>query len=281
MRALIVEDELLAQKNLKNIIANNVLDIEIVDCLSSVKAAVEWFSNSENSIDIVFMDVELSDGTCFDVFELVDVDAKIIMTTAFDSYAIKAFKVNSVDYILKPIDPEELVRAIEKCRKALAMDRDRVGDCKADAGLSVGVDLDADTGLSAEVGWGSVKRDNDVVKRSEVGYKKRFTVKFGSRIIIIMVEDIAYFYSMTKTTNVMLKSGRNYIIDESLDAIEAKLNPEEFFRASRSLITSISAIDRIYKQSANRIKLMLKPDPEFDVFISRFRISSFLQWTNQ
>ena len=149
MRALIVEDELLAQKNLKTIIKNNVSDIEIVDCVDSVKSAVEWFSNGDNSTDVVFMDVELSDGTCFDIFDLVEVDAKIIMTTAFDSYAIKAFKVNSVDYILKPIDPEELVRAIDKCRRALSSD------------LGAVVELP--------------KSGSVVAERGEQSYKKRFT----------------------------------------------------------------------------------------------------------
>ena len=256
MRILIIENEILAQKNLKNIITQSYSDAIIVECLDSVKGAIEWFSNPENHIDIVFMDIELSDGMCFDIFDNIEINAKVIMTTAFDHYAIKAFKVNSVDYILKPIDREELITAIEKCRKDLQ-----------------------NNSILASLPHNNLVETGSIINDS-TKLQKRFSVKCGNRIVIVKVEDIAYIYSEDKSTNLMTKNKNIYILDDTMDIIEEKLNPEEFFRVSRSVITSISSIDRINKQSTNRIKLLLQPLPPFDVFVSRFRIPRFLQWIN-
>lgn len=251
MRVLIIEDELLAQQNLRNILQRNFSDIEIVDAIDSVELAIDWFSDKENQVDIVFMDVELSDGMCFEIFDAVDIDAKVVITTAFDSYAIKAFKVNSIDYILKPIDKAEIIKAVNRCQVEMARSQEFVEMI-------------------------TTKRESAL----EVSYKKRFSVKIGDRIVIIHMSDVAYFYTEAKMTYVMLKSGKTYIIDDSLESLESLLPPTDYFRVSRSVITSIEAILSVSKYSNSRIKITLSPAAPIDIFVSRSRLGDFLKWIN-
>ncbi len=250
MKVLIVEDEQLAQNNLRNLILKQFGDLEIVDMLASVKGTVQWLRNPENRADIIFLDVELSDGMCFDIFDSVSTNAKIIITTAYDTYAIKAFKINCIDYLLKPIDPDELRQAVERCREA----------------------LNARSELNVE----ALRKALQSEQPAE--YKSRFIIRIGDRILILQTDDIAYFYAEDKSTYAVTKEGKQVIIDLTLDALQEAVDPHRFFRISRSQIVAIDAIESISKHLNNRLKINLQPKPSFDAFVSRFRINDFLEW---
>lgn len=250
MKALIVEDEQLAQTNLKNIIAKNFDDLEIVGQLTSVKSAIQWLREPEHETDIIFLDVELSDGMCFDIFEQVKTQAQIIITTAYDSYAIKAFKINCIDYLLKPIDPEELRNAVARCR---AMKNPAPFDVES---------------LKKALLDGA----------GEPRYKSRFVIRIGDRILLLRTDEIAYFYAEDKSTYAVTCEGKRHILDLTLDAAQEAVDPHRFFRISRSQIVAIDAIEGISKHLNNRLKISLIPKPDFETFVSRFRIADFLEW---
>lgn len=252
MKALIVEDEQLAQTNLRNIIMKQFDDIEIVCMLSSVKSTIQWLQNPENRVDIIFLDVELSDGMCFDIFDKVSTPAKIIITTAYDTYAVKAFRINSIDYLLKPIDPHELHDAVNRCRTSRA-----------------GIPLDAETLRRALTG-----------SRTE-SYKARFLIRLGDRIMPLRTDQIAYFYAEDKSTYAVTFDGKRHILDLTLDAAQESIDPGRFFRISRSQIVSVDAIESISKHLNNRLKICLNPKPSFETFVSRFRIPDFLEWLEE
>ena len=252
MKVFIVEDEIPAQVNLKRALKANFSDIEVVGVADSVVSAVAWFQNPENKTDIVFMDVELSDGLCFEIFNRVHIDAKINITTAYDNYAIKAIKINSVDYILKPIDNRELIVAVERCQGLMKEDTHAENDGGSGADLH------------------SAYRE----------YKQRFVVKIGDHIIIVGVDDIAYFISRDKTSYIITHDGKSYITDQSLDTIETLLDPKNFFRISRACITNIHAIDAVSRHFSGRLKVTLVPKLDEDIFISRVRTNDFMRWIN-
>ena len=248
----IVEDEIPAQINLKRALKANFSDIEVVGIADSVVSAVAWFQNPENKTDIVFMDVELSDGLCFEIFNRVQIDAKVIITTAYDNYAIKAFKINSVDYLLKPIDNRELIAAVERCQGLIKEDASTEND-------------------------GNYGADSHPANRE---YKQRFVVKIGDHIIIVGVDDIAYFISRDKTSYIITHDGKSYITDQSLDTIETLLDPKNFFRISRACITNIRAIDSVSRHFSGRLRVGLLPKQDDDIFISRVRTNDFMRWIN-
>lgn len=252
MKVFIVEDEIPAQVNLKRALKANFSDVEVVGIADSVVSTVAWLQNPENETDIVFMDVELSDGLCFEIFNRVQIDAKVIITTAYDNYAIKAFKVNSVDYLLKPIDNRELIAAVERC----------MGLIKED---------------SAMENDGNYVVDQHPANRE---YKQRFVVKIGDHIIIVGVDDIAYFISRDKTSYIITHDGKSYITDQSLDTIETLLDPKNFFRISRACITNIRAIDSVSRHFSGRLRVALLPKQDDDIFISRVRTNDFMRWIN-
>lgn len=248
MKALIIEDELMAQKSLIRALAQNFSDIEVVGTVTSVKGAVAWLKDASNHADIIFMDVELSDGICFEIFRQVDVSSKVIMTTAYDSYALKAFEAGSVDYLLKPIDSDHLKRAISRCR------------------MSGGrIDVEALTKAIEET---SRKKD----------YKERYIVRFNDRIVPLHTSNIAYVYSEDKNNYLVTFDNQKYIIDSSLDVIVDELDPEHFFRISRGCIISMKAIDTIIKQPGGRLRIAARPNPSFEMTVSRSRVDDFLTW---
>ena len=213
MKVLIVEDEVMAQKNLMRSLTQNFPDMEIVGTSDSVKGTVNWLKDPDNQVDVIFMDVELSDGEGFEIFRQCDVKAKVIMTTAYDNYAIKAFEAGSVDYLLKPIDISALKRAVARCRMS-------------------GGSVDTEALLKAINTTGSNRKV----------YKERYIVKFNDRIVPLMTSDIAYVYSEEKNNYLVTFDDKKYVIDSSLDVIAEDLNPSEFFRISRSCIIAMSAI---------------------------------------
>lgn len=249
---LIVEDEIPAQTNLRRIIEKHFGDLRIAGIQSSVVGTVEWLRDPANRPDIIFMDVQLSDGMCFDIFARTEVHGKVVITTAYDDYAIKAFRVNSVDYLLKPIVPEDLQAAVERCRRALESER------------------------PAAVPDAELLRS--VLARTEREYKKRFVVRVGDKITVVGTERIAYFYAEEKYTYLVTDDGRRLILDASLDAASEQVDPRRFFRLSRNCTASIGAIAGISRHLSNRLKVALEPKPDFEVFVSRSRTADFMNW---
>ena len=248
MKAFIIEDEIMAQKSLTRALAQNFPDIEVIGTATSVKGAVAWLKDASNRPDIIFMDVELADGICFEIFRQVDVQAKVIMTTAYDHYALKAFEAGSVDYLLKPIEVGQLKRAVARCQTS-------------------GGKIDVEALARALEGTASRKT-----------YKERYIVRFNDRIIPLLTSSIAYIFSEDKNNYLVTFDGQKYIIDSSLDVIAEELDPEYFFRISRGCIVSMKAIDTIIKQMGGRLRLVVHPAPSFDMTVSRSRVDDFLKW---
>ena len=250
MNVLIVEDELMAQKSLTRVLTQNFPDMNIVGTTTSVTGTVAWLDTPGNSADIIFMDVELSDGVCFEIFRQTEVKAKVIMTTAYDSYAIKAFEAGSIDYLLKPVEVSALNRAVARCRMS-------------------GGNIDIEALLK------SLNPDSQQQKKE---YKERYIVRFNDRIIPIEVTNIAYIFSEDKNNYLVTHDNHQYILDSSLDVVMDELNPDQFFRISRSCIISMKAIKSIIKQPGGRLKIMHIPDSDQDMTVSRSRVDDFLRW---
>ena len=249
VKVMIVEDEIMAQKSLIRILTQNFPDMEVVGTSNSVKSTVSWLSEPENHADVIFMDVELADGECFEIFRQIEVKAKVIMTTAYDSYAIKAFEAGSIDYLLKPIDATALQRAVARCRMSERQ-----------------VDIEA---LMKAIG-----RNTSPKKE----YKERFIIRFNDRIVPVPAADIAYVYSEEKTNFLITFNCKKYIIDTSLDVMVEELDPEKFFRISRGCIISLNTISSIIKQAGSRLKIISKPEASFEMTVSRSRVDDFLEW---
>lgn len=250
MKILIIEDELPASKRLSQLINKYRPEAEIVDSIDSVEGAVSWFQNAPIP-DLIFMDIQLSDGLSFDIFHQVEVDAPVIFTTAYDQYTLKAFKVNSIDYLLKPIDPEELERAFEQF--------DRLQG-------------------NRETGGNSPAIQELLKAMAPRQFKHRFLVKVGQQLTHIPVRDIAYFYSEGGALYALSNKGKRHLLDYTLEQLEGLLDPEHFFRINRKIITSVDAIHRIHTYFNSRLKLELLPRTEIDVIVSRDRVSAFKQW---
>ena len=248
MNVLIVEDEIMAQKSLTRVLMQNFPDMNIVGSTTSVKSTVSWLNTPGNHADIIFMDVELSDGVCFEIFRQTEVKAKVIMTTAYDSYALKAFEAGSIDYLLKPVDVTSL-RAVARCRMS-------------------GGQIDVEALLKA-VG------SNQEPKKE---YKERYIVRFNDRIVPLMTSNIAYIYSEDKNNYLVTFDEHKYIIDSSLDIIGEELNPASFFRVSRGCIVSMKAISSIIKQPGGRLRIIATPATKFEMTVSRSRVDDFLVW---
>ena len=249
MNVLIVEDELMAQKSLTRVLTQHFPDMNIVGTSTSVKGTVEWLNTPGNSADIIFMDVELSDGECFEIFRQTEVKAKVIMTTAYDSYALKAFETGSIDYLLKPVDATALKRAVARCRMS-------------------GGDVDVEALLKA-IGSG---------KEHQKEYKERYIVRFNDRIIPVEVSNVAYVFSEDKNNYLVTLDNHQYILDSSLDVVMDDLNPDQFFRISRSCIISMKAIKSIIKQPGGRLRIVHTPESDQEMTVSRSRVDDFLRW---
>lgn len=250
MKALIVEDERMAQAQLVRLLKARFPDVEVVRTTESVHATVEFLA-SDPPLDVIFMDVELADGDCFEIFRQVRVKAQVIMTTAYDSYALKAFEAGSIDYLLKPISEEYLERAVGRCRERLAE-------------AAPGIDIDR---LLAAVSGTPRKQ-----------YKERFVVNVGERIVPVRTENIVAFFSEEKANYLFTDTGERYLVESSLDALENDLDPERFFRISRGAIVARSPVRSVFRHFSGRLKLDLQPAPPFEPTVSRARVDDFLKW---
>lgn len=248
MKVLIVEDEIMAQRSLMRLLAKHYPDMDVVGTASSVNSAVAWLKDPANSVDVIFMDVELADGICFEIFRQVDVKAKVIMTTAYDSYALKAFEAGSVDYLLKPVDAEALQRAVARVRKSES-----------------NIDIEA------------LMKLMEAKTAPKKEYKERYIIRINDRIVPLNTSEIAYVYSEEKNNYLVTFDEQRYIIDSSLDVINEDLNPDNFFRISRSCIISMKAIRSIIKQTG-RLRITASPESSFEMTVSRSRVDDFLEW---
>ncbi|HPI36614.1 MAG TPA: LytTR family DNA-binding domain-containing protein [Ignavibacteriaceae bacterium] len=251
MKAIIIEDEKLAAERLENLITEIDSTIRIEAILPSVKEAVGWLAT--NNPDLIFLDIQLADGLSFSIFEKVEVRAPIIFTTAYDQYAIKAFKHNSVDYLLKPVRKNELQAAIEKMKR-----------------LSVPKIFDFESLLKTYIG-------------KEVDYKKRFLIQYGQKIKKIETEEIAFFFALEKNVFLTTYQNNTYPVDFSLDKLMEILDPENFFRINRKIIISFNSIKSMTPFSRSRIKIELNPTPPKDVesLVSIERSAAFKKWLDK
>ncbi len=250
MKILIVEDEKPAREIVKFLVSKYIENGEIIAECSSIDEAVEFLKN--NSVDLIFLDVELSDGISFDIFNDIKIDVPIIVTTAYDQYAIRAFKVGSVDYLLKPIDHKEFKLAVERAQKQMSRKDGLQVDFQEIAKILKG-------GRNA---------------------KERFTVKIGDKIKIVDVGDIAYFFSEDKFTFIVSRQGQRHLIDQTLDYVEQVVDNRLFFRLSRGCIIRLESIRSVVKYFNGRLKVDLTPDTIFPdgVVVSRQRVHSFMEW---
>ena len=249
MNVLIIEDEKPSARRLQRMLEK--LDVTVNQMLHSVDESVEWFVNNEHP-DLIFLDIQLSDGLSFEIFDDVDVNSAIIFTTAFDEYALQAFKLNSIDYLLKPIDEDELEAAVKKFEARRPQKQ------------------------NVQLNFDDIKRllTNPV----ERVYKKRFTTKIGQHIKMISVDDIECFYSENKGTYAHTIDGRDYLLDTTLEQLEDELSPQNFFRVNRTFIVGIRAIIDIISYTNSRLQLKLKSFKEQEVVVARERVKDFKLW---
>ncbi len=252
LKIVIIEDEEVAADRLGDMLHNVSPGIEIVAKIESVKEAVQWLT--DNSADLIFLDIQLSDGLSFNIFDYITVDIPVIFTTAYDEYAIKAFRINSIDYLLKPIREEELRQSLKKYRSLRAAFKTDMDNVKA------------------------------MIKGEEPGYQERLLIQVGNNYRLIEVKEIAYFFVMDKGTYLRTFKGKTYTIDHSLDKLEQSItDPGTFFRINRKYIINIKSIDKMVAWSRSRIKLSLDPaaDKEDDTVVSIERSSDFKKWLNK
>ena len=255
MNVVLVEDELSARRRLKHLISRCRPDVVVSAELSSVEDAVAWFSTGQ-SADLIFMDIQLTDGISFEIFEEVAVRTPVIFCTAYDEYALRAFKVNSVDYILKPIEETELQAAIEKYEET-----HRAVVSKPVPDLPAGF-------------WEQLK--NTIANR-EIRHKERFLIKAGSRLTYVPVSEIAGFETVEKTVYLINYAGKRYPIDHSLDELISLLNPQNYFRLNRQMIISLKSIRNVEYEDG---KMYVKQIPPLNASlnVSRSRVTEFKNW---
>lgn len=243
MKVVIIEDEKPAARLLKRKVES--LNCKVIAVLSSVNESIEWFLTNEHP-DLVLVDIQLSDGLSFEIFEQLTINSSIIFTTAYDEYALKAFKLNSIDYLLKPIDENELKAALEKF-----------------------------TSLQTPFS----QQNLHAVYNKE--YKKRFVVKTGNIIKIIDSNDIECFYSAFKSSFLTTTEDRSFPLDDSLENIEKDVNPDLFFRVNRQFLIALTAIKEISIYSNSRLKIILNNYKDEEIIVSRERVQAFKHWISK
>jgi two-component system response regulator LytT len=261
MNVLLIEDEDLAVRKLSKLLTEIDGSIDIVGKAASVQESVD-FLKSNPAPDLILMDIELADGQSFEIFEQVIVESPVIFTTSYDEYALRAFKVNSIDYLLKPIKRQELEASLAKYNR-----------------LTKGTDHEADKGsqnLDLEAIDSLVRQLRQQIQPTE--YRKRFLVKHLQQWIPIEVNDIAYFYSEEGTSLFKSRNNQKFSVDYTLDELEKMLDPDSFFRANRQYIIGVQCVAQINPYFNNKIKLMLNPAPDSEVIISREKASDFKKW---
>ena len=249
MNVIIIEDEKPSARRLQRMLEGLGVKPEVM--LHSVEESIEWFNNNAHP-DLIFLDIQLSDGLSFEIFEEIDVKSAIIFTTAYDEYALQAFKLNSIDYLLKPIDEEELEIAVKKFKERVPKQNP--------------VTLD----------FNDIK--NLLVNPIEREYKKRFSIKVGQHLKLINIDEIECFYSENKGTYLHTSEGRNYLLDTTLEQLENELEPHTFFRINRKFFVNINAIKDMVSYTNSRLQIKLHSFKDQDVIVARERVKDFKNW---
>lgn len=252
MNLLVLEDEQLASDRLVGMLQGIDEEINIVGVLKSIDEGKKWFADNELP-DLVISDIRLLDGLSFDLFRSLELDVPVIFTTAYDQYAIKAFEVNSIDYLLKPILKEKLVVAIEKFKERKANNK-----------------FPAD-----------FESLYDLIQNQKKSYKSRFLIKSGVKIVAVPIEKVAYFYSQNKLTYLVTKNNKKFPLDQTLEVLEEQLDPDVFMRANRQFIVSFGSISEIHPYFKGRLKLELEPASELEIVISADKTPDFKGWLDQ
>jgi DNA-binding LytR/AlgR family response regulator len=253
LRILIIEDEPQAAKRIETLVLELIPQAVILSKIDSVKKSVQWFKEN-TSPDLALMDIQLADGTSFQIFEQCEVKCPVIFTTAYDEYALKAFKVNSIDYILKPVDKNDLQSALKKLE-------------------SLSRSTDETRKLLNSIG--------EVVQKLSKKYKERFVIKVGEHLRTIEVKDILYFYSQDKATFCHTIENRNHILDFTLEQLEDIIDPLAYFRVNRKYYVRAEAIQDIISYTNSRLRLALKNSQDNDVIVARERVQEFKQWLDR
>ena len=250
MKALIVEDEKPARENLENLLKELDPHIDIQAKLDSVSNTVAWLS--ANNTDLIFLDIHLADDVSFKIFEQINVTTPIIFTTAYDQYAIRAFQVNSIDYLLKPIDKADLKRSLEKYKTTKTTIQT--------------IDL---------------QHLIQSLSPPQKVYQSRFIVSRGEKVMSVIIDQIAYFEGEDRYVYLIKKDGTKYIVDYTLNDLENLLDPRQFFRLNRSFITHFSSIKTIFNSSKSRVKVELEPAAKREIMVSSENTQEFKNWLNQ
>ena len=256
MKVLIVEDEDLAVKKITKTLALVDPEAEVVGVTDSILSTVEWIEENK-APDLILMDIELSDGQSFEIFNRVKIQSPVIFTTSYDEYALKAFKVNSVDYLLKPIQKEDLAAALQK-----------LGSMR---------DLYQQSAPAAPVSIDSLVQELQK-KLQPKEYRKRFLVRHAQKLVSIDTEEIAYFFSDGRLNFFKTYDNRKFVVDYTMDELEEMLDPQQYFRISRSFFISIESVDQIHDYFGNRLLLQLKPAVDKESIVSREKVTDFKKW---
>ncbi|PHN07244.1 LytR/AlgR family response regulator transcription factor [Flavilitoribacter nigricans] len=253
MQILIIEDEQPAAKQLAKLIQKIRPQAQLLSALDSIESSVDFLRSGTAPPDLIFMDIQLADGLSFDIFNAVEVQTPVIFTTAFDQYTLRAFKVNSIDYLLKPIDPEELSAALDKYENIYQ---------QAPA-LSPAILHQLKNALT------------------EPDYKERFLIKVGQQLIYLRTADVRYFFSEESLVYAITNENKKHLVDFSLDQLEQVLSPRDFFRINRKIILHLEAIHRIHTYFNGRLKLDILPRQDLEAIVSRDRVPDFKQWLDR
>ena len=256
MRVVIVEDEVVTARNLAHTLQNIEPDISIAAMLDSVSESVTWFTDRPDDYELVFMDIRLADGLSFDIFQKVNITKPVIFVTAYNDYAIQAFKNNGIDYILKPFDEQEIANALKKYRSLYSANEHYPN--------AIPVEL-------------LLKQLNQLSK----SYKKSFLVHFREKLIPVEAAKIAWFYTANEIVYSRTADGRQYIMEFTMEQLEQQVDPELFFRANRQFIINRNAISEVDFYFNGRLSVKIKPEPTESVIISKARVPEFKNWMNK
>lgn len=249
MRVVIIEDEIPAANRLAKLLQQYSDDVVVVHKADSIEASVRYFSTAPDA-DLIFMDIQLADGLSFDIFEQVTVVPPVIFTTAFDQYTLKAFKVNSVDYLLKPIDEKELHQSLDKYRKLYPKNREDF----------------------------SVKITRLLKEMNAVKYKERLLIKRGQQLSYLKTESTAYCFADGKLCYAVDFSGTKYLLENNLSQLEEQLEPGNFYRINRHLLVNIEAVKKVHTWLGGRLKVEIAPTTTAETVVSRERVNGFKEW---
>lgn len=247
MNTVIIEDEAVAVKNLKAILAEVASDLNVIAVLDSIRSSVRYFRENEMP-DLVFLDIQLADGESFAIFKKVEITCPVVFTTAYDSYALEAFKVNSIDYLLKPIEPENVIRALKKLENLTHTERENY-----------------------------MERVSNAFSHAS-SYTKTLLVSFRDKIIPVPVNQIAFFHTQNEVVKLTTIEGKEWAIDYTLDTLMSKLDPTDFFRANRQFIIAHQAVKEVVIWFGNRLSVTLTRPAGERILISKAKVSAFKHW---